>query len=227
MNICLTSDKGNWLIPGFLHQWEKYNEESVKIVGFTRPDCDCDFLSLGDFKDYPVNRWSNALINLLNVLNDDFIELYLEDYWLMRPVNVEAIAVARWVMSRTQDIGCFDLTCDREYARENYRDGGSIGTVDLLESARGIPYNFSYQASIWRREALLELVEPDETPWESELNGDHRMQDSRWRVFGTRQWPVKYMIVVNKGQFDKEGQWMRPARTLSEENWKGLAKLGY
>jgi hypothetical protein len=35
------------------------------------------------------------------------------------------------------------------------------------------------------------------------------------------------MIVVNKGKFDREGQWMWPARTLKAADWKELDELGY
>lgn len=227
--ICFTSDKGNWALKGFAHQWDKYFGEQVEVVGFTETEImshNFTFTSLGKFEDYPANRWSNAAIKYLSSINDELVAIFLEDYWLIRPVNFRALKVAEFFTESTPDAGRFCLTADRMYTR-GVRDVAYANEIDIILAEKNAEYNLSLQASIWRRSALLELLVPDETPWEFELYGTERLNISSWRVYGTRQWPVKYSIVVNKGQLDKSGEWMFPPRTLLPTDWQELEELGY
>lgn len=226
--VCLTSDVGNPLIPGFLHQWKKYASGlPVTVAGFTHPGVDCDFIGLGDFKDYPVNRWSNGLRKLLQMIEDDLVLLLLEDYWLIRHVNKPAIMACEAFMQNNPDFARCDVSCDRMEDCYPERNICSIGCTDFTESINK-PYDFSYQASIWNRQKLLDLVVDWETPWESEINGNKRIHEKGYRVVGTRQFPMNYTIVMNKGKIDKTGGWMYPPRTLYPDDWKELETIyGY
>lgn len=226
--IVLTSDKGNWLLPGFLHQWRKYDGREIEIWGYTDPGKlvrgKTEFRSIGRFEDYPMARWSDGVILALESIDDDLVEVYLEDYWLMRHTNFDAIALCAEYLGNYPGIARFDLGTDRLYAK-TVRDVESIGAIDIIEA--GGDYAFSWQASIWRRDILLSLMQPGETAWESELAGTNRLNTAPYRVLGTRQCPVRYMIAVNKGQFDRSGSWMYPQRTLSQADWRELDRLGY
>ena len=224
--VVLTSDSHNWLLKGFFHQWKKYNGGSVEVAGFTQPELPkgVNFHSIGDMKDYPVDKWSNALIKYLNEIQDDLVLILLEDYWLIRPVNFDAIEEAAELMESYRDVIRFDLTTDRsgskiaEYA-------GAFRKLDLCR-AKG-EYSLSFQASIYRKDLLLEVLRPDENPWQTELNGSARLNALPYDVLGSYQWPLNYMIVMNKGKFDREGLWMYPSRTLTQADWKELDDLGY
>lgn len=236
--VVLTSDKHNWLLKGFLHQWQKYAVDlrgqkpgilQVTAVGFTPPAFIqqfpfADFHSIGAFADYPVNRWSDALIRYLTYLEDDLVLVLLEDYWLTRMIDMTGLQMAWRYMVDHKDVARFDVASDRMFAHEAYELGG-MAWYDLVE-AKGA-YSLSLQASIFRRELLLKLLVPGENPWQTELNGTGRLNQLPYRVVGTRQWPIRYSIVVNKGEFDRKGQWMFPPRTLSAEDWEELDKLGY
>jgi hypothetical protein len=89
-------------------------------------------------------------------------------------------------------------------------------------------YRFSTQAGLWNRRKLLRLLEPNKSPWQVEMECTHKMDINRdMKVWGTRQWPMKYLVTVNKGKFDRAGEWMYPARTLYPADWKELDDLGY
>jgi len=231
--IVLTSDVSMFLMKGFILQWMKYKfpiANPVLVAGFTPPDFPIplpyfEFVSLGDFKDYPINKWSDGLIKLLTSITDPLVLLMLEDFWLMREVNARAIRIAHSLMLDDNNIARFCLSSDRLYEKSSF-DVKSIGDIDIIESPNGIEYRFSTQASLWRRSSLLELLLPGETPWEAEILGNTRLNQTDWRVLGTRQWPMRYMIMVNKGQFDRTGQWMYPPRTLSTQDWDDLKSNG-
>ena len=224
----LTSDPGNWCLPGFQRQWNLYAPFPVTIYGYTNPGID-NFISLGSPADFPKERWSDGLIAALQHIKDDLVMLFLEDYWLTRPINEDAVRAAVAVMMADPSIARFDLTSDRMFADAlgtSRLDWGSIGAVDIFESLAP-DYRCSFQTSLWRKQHLLSILTPGESPWEAELNGCARMVlNMGLRVLATYQWPVRYQIVVNKGEFDRSGAWQRPARSLSPADWKALDALG-
>lgn len=232
----LTSDTHNWLLKGFFHQWEKYGKSpavdylhdplALEVAGFTDPGFlpkGVPFFSIGKFTDYPVQKWSDGLIRYLNTITDDLVILLLEDYWLIRQANRGLIYTAAGYMIDHPEVIRFDLSSDRMFNKEA-RYVGSIGLMDICEVKAD--YSISFQAAIWRRDLLLQVLKPGETPWEAELNGSRRLNQLPYRVVGSYQWPINYLIACNKGKLDREGGWMFPSRTLKTEDWKELDVMG-
>ena len=230
--VVFTSDNHQWLLKGFLHQWHKYAGAGIEpldleVAGFTRPSflpADVPFVSIGEFEDYPVQRWSNAVISYLQSITDELVLILLEDYWLMRPINRVAIDEIKLLMLDHPHVARFDVSADRMFA-QHARYIGNVKNLDVC-SAKG-SYSLSFQASIWRRQMLLDVMRPDETPWQAEINGSGRLNALPYGVVGTYQWPMNYMICMVKGKLDRTGSWMYPARTLSAMDWKELDNLGY
>jgi len=228
--VVFTSDTHNWLLKGFFHQWKKYAHcdfLDIEVAGFTKPEGlpdDVAFYSIGKFEDYPVNKWSDGVIKYMQSIQDEMVMVLLEDYWLMRPINKAALYMAYGFMDNHPDVMRFDVAADRMFSRDCHFARTYYG-FDLC-AGKG-QYSLSFQASIYRRKALLEMLKPGETPWQAELNGSGRLNQSPYQVVGTMNWPMNYMIVVNKGKLDRTGAWMFPARTLSQSDWDELDKLGY
>jgi hypothetical protein len=109
----------------------------------------------------------------------------------------------------------------------NIREITSFMNLDVIESGDS-QYQISLQAGIWNIDNLLKILIPNETPWEVELNGTERLKSyPDLKVYGTRQWPMKYQIVVDKGEFKRDGSWMFPPRQLSYTDFEELKGLGY
>ncbi len=235
----LTSDKTSGALPAFMRQWDKYfdrpryphprEKQDVVITGYTQPGfaiaAPFRFASIGEFKDYPVERWSDGVIHFLQTLPDELVLILLDDYWLTRNVDLDTVALAEAYMLAHPDVIRFDLTTDRLY--DAHHELESIGSIDLIEADKAATYNLSFQASIWRRELLLEVLRPGETPWESEIRGSERLNRGPYRVVGTCQWPMRYIVAVNKGQLDVEAKWMRPPRSLSQTDVAELVEGGF
>lgn len=226
--VLMAHDKYYWLLRGFQHQWRKHGEYlPVTIAGFSEPDIDLlpgfDFISLGKAKDYPAERWSDACLKMLDMIGDNQIIIVLEDYWLTRPINLDALNVGKYFMQDHPEALRFDLTTDRLYS-QSFQDIGSIGPVDIIK-ANDPNYCLSLQASLWNVNVLRKILIPGETPWEVELQGSGRAADLE--VYGTRQWPIRYQIMVRSGHFSKSGAWQMPARQLSEADYLELERLGY
>lgn len=238
--VILSSDKGLACVPGMLYQWFKYNGfQTIQVAGFTPPPVlgidigETPFLSLGNFTDYPAWRWSNGLWTLLERLpanEDDLVIILMEDYWMTRDINVTAVSIAADYMRYHKDILRMDLTSDRLYGGNIIADLGSFGTVDFFESGAS-QYQISLQASIWRKSLLRQIIIADESPWGFELQGTERwMKDpffkKGFRIVGTRQWPMRYQIVMDKGKLHRDGSWMKPERFITPEDWLELEEEG-
>lgn len=234
--VILTSDSHSWLLKGFFHQWEKYNGGygreynrspfDMEVAGFTNPGCippDVMFCSIGNMGNYPVGRWSDALISYLEHTPDELILILLEDYWMIRPINVRGIFDAFDYMATYPNTLRFDVAADRMF-NKTAKYIGHHGTLDICSAKND--YSLSFQASVYRRELLLKFLEPSESPWMTEINGTARVNESTYDVVGSYQWPMNYAIVVNKGNLDTTGSWMYPARTLKTNDWEELDRLG-
>lgn len=225
-----TSDHHDWLLKGFFHQWDKYarNEAfEIEVAGFTRPEFlepQRQFYKIGEFKDYPIERWSDAVIRYLEAIPDELFLFMHEDYWMMRPVREMDLHSAHGYMMEHENVIRFDVAADRMFAK-GARYIETWGSLDICE-AKGA-YSLSHQASIFRKSLLLEVMRKGETPWEAELNGSARLNQLPYRVVGSYQWPMMYLIAVNKGKMDRTGGWMFPARTLKDSDWQELDRLGY
>lgn len=227
-NLVLVSDTLLWSLPIFLHQWDKYYQEPLLICGYSRisplPHY-AKFRLIGKYSDFPVNKWSDSLINMVYDLKTPYVCIFLEDFWINRPVNKQAVALALEYISNNPHVVRLDLTTDRVFAKD-IRIVDHIEWLDITTSPE-VAYSFSTQASIWNRKILLDLLCPGETPWQTEMNGSTRFVAQGYQAYGTLQYPIHYVIGVNKGMIDVNGDWMYPPRriyNLDELKERGFIK---
>lgn len=209
----ITCDKYSWALQGFIHQFQKYWSElqPVVIAGYTPPDLDLPdnftFHSIAP-EEYPKDRWSTGLIEFLNAVNDDHFVLLLEDYWLCRGVNHQAIGTLHELCQMHTTVLRMDLTDDRQYNGEvrEFNRMPYYGCQDIVQTLADSPYQMSLQAGIWNRRLMLEVLKMDESAWEVELAGSAtnlRKRDDML-VLGTRQRPVRYANVFRGGDASPE-----------------------
>lgn len=204
----MTCDRYLWALKGFIHQFQKYwsTMQPVVIAGYALPDFTMPpnfvFRSIAP-KDYGKDRWSTGLIEFLESVNDKHFILLLEDYWLCRMVNHLSIGTLYELCTIHPEIIRMDLTDDRLYAG----DMGDFGLVpyygcnDIIYTPPTSPYQMSLQAAIWNREALLSILQPDQSAWQVEIGKTSNILKDRvdlW-VLGTRQRPVRYANVFQGG----------------------------
>jgi hypothetical protein len=197
----MTSDKYLMALRPFAYLFNKYWKPNpdVLVAGFTAPQFNLpdnfSFMSLGKFEDYPVDKWSDAFLKLLNRIKDEAFVLMLEDYWITRHVNSEAVHILYDYALQFEYVLKVDLCGDRLYAHGADVNYGSVSYLDLVKSMPGSPYHMSLMTGIWRRDHLLRLIIPGESPWDIELAGTTRVShDQEAIVIGTRQWPVRHSL---------------------------------
>jgi hypothetical protein len=205
--VVMTSDKYIDALRPFAWLVNEYWSRSKRfvVVGFTPPSFQLpgnfSFLSLGKFEDYPVDKWSDALIKLLvEHMQEQLFILMLEDYWITRRVSHEAISLAAAYMERHPDIVKFDLCGDRLYAGGAKLDFDTFGFLDIVESSNTSAYHMSLMTGMWRKDLLLKVLKPGWSPWDVEIAGTTRLQGMKdLRVVGTRQWPIRHTLAFRSG----------------------------
>lgn len=212
--IVTTSDASLRVLPGFAHLFNLFwsQEQPVLICGFTEPSFSLpgnfSFYSIGAFKDYPINRWSDAIYKMLDEVAEDRFVLLLDDYWLIRKVDLEGVRIAYDYLGQFQNVLKFDLCRERlwndpgGYTHEaNTYD--HAGHLDLIKSRPNSPYHMSLWGGLWRRDLLRVILRPGETAQETEIRGTTRlsMLGDDLLVLGSRQAPVLHgNILMSRNQ---------------------------
>lgn len=209
--VVLTSDHYLWALQPFAYLFNRYwsSLQPVTVGGFAKPDyplpSNFEYISLDSY-NYPPEKWSDALIKLLNLVSDAYIVFLLEDYWLCRTVDIRGMDACYDYIQDKPNVLRVDLTNDRLYAG-GMRDVEGYGSYDIIETPWETPYQMSLQAGLWNRKLLLELLVPGKTAWETEI---HTQPPESMRVLGLRQFPVRYANAILKGKLDREQLKMIP-----------------
>jgi len=198
----------NRALRPFAYLFERYwsPAQPVVVIGFQPPPYELP----GNFRFYSAGTdtgqksWSTALIRALQALKHELFILLLDDYWLNRPIHVGGVASLAEYVRLHPDVLRLDLTTDRLY------NGKMFGVEDwgrysIVETPAGSEYQMSLQAGIWRRSLMLQVLEPEKSPWEVELQTS---PPAEMRVVGTRgepgtnHAPVVYANVFQGGSPD-------------------------
>lgn len=239
--IVPSSDVTLWAARGMLWTLERYwpTHPPVLISGYTPPAFPLPkyarFQSLGAFRDFPANKWSNGLIRLLESIDDPIICVTFDDFWLVREVPDAAVRFLADYLEQHTELARIDLTTDRansghaQDARvERYRYKGEWHELTLISTPPRTSYQLSFQAGLWRRSALLAYLTPGETAGETEVRGSNRMTLANANVMGTLEAPFKYRIVVQHGKVTVRGLgYQVPGVEIPEDDLAELDALGY
>ena len=218
--VCMTSDGYIDAVRPFIWLFKKYwgftgGRADVLVAGFTEPDFDLndfggnvnvnvDFHSIGKFEEYPIAKWSDSLLALLDQIDDEHIILMLEDYWVIRSINTEAIVGAKQFMEQYPNTLKFDLAADRFFAGGAKRDHLYHGWLDIVLSDPESAYHMSLMTGMWNTELLKKVLLPDWNPWDVEIKGTTHLRNfPDLQVVGSGQWPVKHTLAFRGGEFGK------------------------
>ena len=214
--IVLTSDNYlNALRPFawlFNKYWHERNNQEVIVAGFRPPPFDLPsnftFFSIGDQTNYPVTKWSNALIKVMSHFPQEKVFcLMLEDYWITEPVWTDEVYMLERYMKQFGYVLKMDLFTDRRYAN-GVTDYAMCGHIPLIKSAFDSPYHMSLMCGLWNRNQLLNILIPDESPWDIEIVGTSRLAEKKddVLVLGTKSWtdnpdtcPVRHTLAHRRG----------------------------
>lgn len=200
----------------------KYWKDSPEVLigGFTPPEYDLppkfSFLSLGRNESYPVERYSDALIKFLQMVDDDVFVFLLDDFWFVYDVPNRGIDIAVDLARQTPNLLRIDLIGDRVH--ENiafWNHAESVATIDgytFIKSDPRTPYQYSVAPSVFRRDVLLANTYPGYTPWnlETEMTTMLHAKGEAVQVYGT----TKPLMLINNGMAQDGKRYKRGLRGI-------------
>lgn len=227
-----TADKFLWTLRITIHYLEQYwpNHPPVFLCGYQAPDYplppNYTWHSIGENKDFRADRWSDATKLALEAFGDEALIWMMDDFWLLREVDDKGVRLLYDLMLEDQSLARIDLSTDRLYAT-GLMEVGKLEHLDLITNRVPVAYHLSFQAGIWRTNALMQYLVPGENPQETEINGTRRMLAASANVIGTKQAPLKYLIAVQGGKVALDGGYQKPSVFLPEDEHARLLELGY
>lgn len=203
--IVTTHDKFMWALKPFAYLFGNYwsMQQPIEILCESLPNFampkNYTFKVIGvDAKTkWPKEKWTNGFIKYLNSIKEQYVLILLEDYWLNRTVDLNGVKTMYEYMRAHPKVIRVDLTMDRLFAegpRYPHNDSGNYGHYghyDLINRP-GTQYQMSLQPGIWNKKLLLDILEPNWSPWELELQGTGKLNETDLIVVGTRQNLVSY-----------------------------------
>ena len=175
--IVITCEKHVDLLPEFSKRFSKYWGDSFFV-----------FIS-----NTPLEKWSDGVINLLESLQDKYVILLHEDFYLTVPIDKDLLNnLKKFALEHKVDRVslCGNHTPDRTY---KYLEG-------FYRHYSQADYQLSFEASIFRRKWLLEILKRGLNPWESE--GNYRFElDSM--IISSGKAPVVYKDRLRKGKLQE------------------------
>jgi hypothetical protein len=208
LNILVTTcDKNQWLLRGFAHLFNRYwmPDQPVTVLGYTPPEFELppnfSFWSAGAQADYPFKRWSDALLKFLHERPDwDRVLILLEDYYIVRPVDVHAMHLLYRYMESHPNVLKIDTSNERLYS-SGMKDFAYHDRLDLIKSDYSSQYHWSWWAGIWNRQQLLRVMIRGESCHDMELQGTNRLAAFKddILILGTRNLPMRHITVSKHG----------------------------
>jgi len=184
----VTSDKYNHLLEIHSYLFNKFwgTDREVIILGYKEPDfklpSNFKFESLG--VDTGPNGWSNGLIDYIQKTGESHFILSLDDMPLTGKVNFNKLnKMVEYCDDDT--VGRICLIRDTVHRPHKTFDviDEEFSVIEALQSAE---YRISTFWSIWNKEYFLNLIKPNMSPWNFELNASSRAKNDGYHILGTK-----------------------------------------
>ena len=241
--VVSTCDKYLPYLKPYIHQFNTYwgRDQQVLVAGFTYPDWEMPknfhFHSIGNMDEYPISKWSNSIIELLNYIKDEVIVFMLEDYWITDKVDIEGVQLLVDYAKIHPEVIRIDLTPDRlhtmrdhpEFAGKYNYKFGKLEHLDLVKSATGAPYSLAMITSVWRKDNVLSCLQEGWDPWQVEMQGSYKayLKGDEYVVLGTENLPVPHCVGIRKlPEVESHGKLWLECGFFTKEDRVEMQKLG-
>lgn len=231
-----TCNKYLWALRPFAHQFNKYwSTEQEVIVGGYAPPTKYGIELPSNFafhqiqpKEFAREKRSDGLIRFFKQMPDEIFVWMLEDFWLIKRVDTNAINLLTKYMHDNPNILRIDLSRDR--TREGI-DYGKLGHIDLIQSLPRMSYHWSHQGALWRKSLMLKYMRDGEGGSRAPIEiwcGRRLVDDENGPlVLGTKNWPLSYAHTIWKGNPDKGHIRLNHRPPVPAADIHELRELGY
>jgi hypothetical protein len=140
-----------------------------------------NYVSLDATQVGGAGNWARYILRYLKTLTDELVIFALDDYFLSGPINMLRYALLENRITDYEDIICARLCSNAFYTPNEYEPLDD----DLLVLTNKANYSATTQYCIWRREALVRLLEMVYDPWQFEILGSQFLNATGKKVIGS------------------------------------------
>ena len=183
------------------------------------PDCPYPISLCTETKDAPYDislftktyksdnkSWSARISDACNKINAEYVLFVLEDQWLAKQIENDAIIQNIEFMNKDNSIGVVYLE-KRVLGERNCK----VLSDRYIEIPQNISYRFSAGPAIWRKSYLSKILNSDENAWEFEKKGSFRKDIPDDKVLAIRKsiyYRVSGMGAITQGKWERSiPQW--------------------
>lgn len=135
-----------------------------------------------------AEEWMKAMVRFFESLDDEFIIWASDDFLLSRKIDMDIYNKILNKMKEDPKIACGKLCLSLFHKPSEYDEIGD----DMFMLNETAQYSSVVQLNIWRREPLIHFMKISSTPWDFELDGSKRLNESGWKVIGSFDSALKY-----------------------------------
>lgn len=115
------------------------------------------------------SNYGERMLKALRAIGTKYVLIFLDDFFLRRTVKTENIIFLINEMEKNNKIVTFTFE-----ANENSTNVDDKKYKDYLLKDQCSEWKFNLQCALWRRDELMSLIRPHETPWSLERMGTIR-----------------------------------------------------
>lgn len=168
---------------------------------------DIDVFLLSETKKHPyiptintgTTTWGKHVLKALEQIDTPYILWLQDDYFLIKPFDSDTL---EYNLECCKNFNVDHLILDRIAKHYTLIDEKHCGMIKMSDRSK---YLTSLQASIFKRDFLVDNIKPNDTPWTFEVQGTKRVRDKGYNVYIQPMW--WYLEVVDRGKYnDKYSQ---------------------
>lgn len=157
--------------------------------------------------EFALRPWSDRIKAGLIQIPHEYLLVVTEDLLCLKKMD-DANLFNLISFIKSTDCTCLRLIPDASLHPQ--ADGWKICKIFDWSMHRA-----SLQMSIWKREALIELMKEGESPWEFEINGSQRSRSDE-NYFSTIYPVVPYLEVIGRGRITRRGARLISSRGMGD-----------
>jgi hypothetical protein len=146
------------------------------------------------------HNWSYRFIQNLSSVEEEFVLLLMDDYFLNDKVDTKKVNEALEFMERDSNIACINfLPTNKEYKSDTY-----LGDYVLVP--KNHKFRMNLQAAVWRKTTLLKYIRRHENPWQFEIWGSIRIKRYNHKIYHLQP-QAKKVFIYHTGGVIADGKW--------------------
>lgn len=206
--------------------WEPF----FRLFSIQWPDCpyriilntesktfSCEYLSVETVHTGDCKTWTERVKKALKQIDTEFVLFFLEDFFLLSPVNQEAWKDALNKMKRYSQIGFLWFPANGNFQPQKYKK--EIEPY-FLQTRKNTCNRVNALVGLWRKEFLLQMLFRDGDAWYFEWSA---VKLSRYSNFFVSFWDqsnnsiFNYEVNPESGYGIVRGKWLSKNKALFEK----------